>query len=43
VEVVYHPLVKQDLIEALKYYAEISPRLADELECEVRLIISRRN
>lgn len=40
-EVVYHPLVKQDVIEALKYYAEISPRLAVELECEVRLIVSQ--
>jgi hypothetical protein len=41
VEVVYHPLVKEDVIEALKYYAEISPRLADEFEYEVRLIVSQ--
>lgn len=40
-EVVYHPSVKQDVIEALKYYAEISPRLADEFEYEVRLFVSQ--
>ena len=38
---IYHPLVKRDVSEALKYYAEISPRLADEFEYEVRLIVSQ--
>jgi plasmid stabilization system protein ParE len=41
VEVIYHPLVKRDVAEALKYYTDISARLADEFQTEVREIISQ--
>lgn len=40
-EVTYHPLVKTDVAEALRYYRRISPRLADELRDELRDIIRR--
>ena len=40
-EVIYHPLVKRDVAEALKYYTEISTRLADEFQSEVRELISQ--
>lgn len=40
-EVIYHPLVKRDVAEALKYYGEISSRLADEFHAEVRAIIAQ--
>ena len=40
-EVVYHPSVKRDIVEALRYYSEISPRLADEFESEVRLTVGK--
>lgn len=40
-EVIYHPLVKADVAEALRYYRKISPRLADEFRDELRDIIRR--
>ena len=40
-EVVYHPSVEQDIVEALRYYAEASPSLADEFESEVRITVSK--
>lgn len=40
-EVIYHPLVKTDVAEALRYYRKISSRLADELRDELREIILR--
>ena len=40
-EVIYHPLVKRDVAEALKYYTNISARLADEFQAEAREIISQ--
>lgn len=40
-EVSYHPLVKRDVAEALKYYSAISPWLADEFHEEVRSIIAQ--
>lgn len=40
-DVIYHPLVKRDVSEALKYYTDISTRLADEFQAEVREIISQ--
>jgi plasmid stabilization system protein ParE len=39
VEVTYHPLVKRDLLQALRYYGGISPGLADEFDDEVRTTI----
>jgi plasmid stabilization system protein ParE len=36
----YHPLVRRDMLEILRYYHNISPRLADELRGEVRAIIA---
>jgi len=41
VEVIFHPLVKRDLAEALKYYDGVASRLADEFEAEVRLVIAK--
>jgi plasmid stabilization system protein ParE len=41
VVVSYHPLVKRDVAEALKYYAEVSDRLADDFQAEVQDINSR--
>ena len=40
-DVSYHPLVQRDMAEVLKYYTEISTRLADEFHAEVRGIISQ--
>ena len=40
-EVKYHPLVKRDITEALKYYHGISQRLADEFEAEVRSAVEK--
>ncbi len=40
-EVNYHPLVKRDVVEALKYYSEISSRLAGEFDDEVRELIAK--
>ena len=40
-DVIYHPLVKRDVAEALKYYTDISTRLADEFQAEVREIVSQ--
>jgi hypothetical protein len=41
VEVTYHPLVRRDMTEAIRYYNAISTRLADEFEEEMRLIIAQ--
>jgi plasmid stabilization system protein ParE len=40
-EVIYHPLVRWDVAEALRYYHHISARLADEFYDELRLMIER--
>lgn len=40
-EVSYHPLVKRDVLEALKYYADISSHLADEFDTELRELIAK--
>ena len=40
-EVIFHPLVKRDLIEALNYYREISTGLAGEFEEEVRFVLAQ--
>ena len=40
-EVVYHPLVRADVEEALTYYRKISGWLADEFQAELRDIIDR--
>jgi hypothetical protein len=39
VEVIYHPLVKRDMAEALKYYDSIATKLADEFEAELKALI----
>ena len=38
-EVVYHPLVRRDVEEALSYYRKIATRLADEFHAELRGVI----
>ena len=40
-EVIFHPAVKRDLIEALKYYHEVSGLLANEFLAEVRSTIDQ--
>jgi hypothetical protein len=35
-EVKYHPLVQQDVLEAARKYQDISPRLAEEFDTELR-------
>ena len=40
-EVIYHPLVKRDITEALNYYDRISTRLADEFQAEMYSIIAQ--
>jgi len=41
VEVTYHPFVKRDFIEALRYYHGVSGTLADEFHKEVRSAIAQ--
>lgn len=40
-EVVFHPLVKRDLLEALAYYKGVSEGLAGEFDHEVRFILTQ--
>jgi len=40
-EVIYHPLVRRDVLEIRRYYRKISPKLADEFRDELRNTISR--
>jgi len=40
-EVIYHPLVRGDVQEALIYYRKISARLGDEFHAELRDTINR--
>ena len=40
-EVTYHPLVQRDVVEILRYYRRISPRLADEFQDELRAMMGR--
>ena len=40
-EVSYHPLVKRDMAEALRYYHAVTAKLADEFEAEARSAINR--
>lgn len=35
-EVIYHPLVRRDLVEILRYYRKISEQLADEVHAEFK-------
>ncbi len=37
----YHPLVRGDVLEILRYYHEISPKLADDFNTELRSLIER--
>jgi len=39
-EVVYHPLVQQDVAEVLAYYHKVSERLANEFHDELRSMIN---
>jgi len=41
VEVIYHPLVKRDVTEALRYYHDIALRLGDEFLEEVESVIEK--
>jgi plasmid stabilization system protein ParE len=41
VEIIYHPLVRRDVAQALKYYHTVSSRLADEFHDELRAIINK--
>jgi len=38
-EVIFHPLVRQDLVEMLRYYRKISDQLASEIYAEFRRTI----
>ena len=40
-EVIYHPLVRGDVEEALSYYRKIAAPLADEFHAELRSIINQ--
>ena len=40
-DVIYHPLVRADVEEALTYYRKLSARLADEFHAELKDIIHR--
>jgi ParE toxin of type II toxin-antitoxin system, parDE len=40
-EVIYHPLVRGDVEEALSYYRKVAVPLADEFHAELRSIINR--
>jgi plasmid stabilization system protein ParE len=37
----YHPLVRQDVLEAARRYHEISPRLADDSTAELKRTIAQ--
>lgn len=40
-KVQYHPVVEQDIAEALKYYDEASPILGDEFKKELQYFINQ--
>lgn len=40
-EVTYHPLVQRDVLEILRYYHRISPRLTAEFQDELRGLIKQ--
>jgi plasmid stabilization system protein ParE len=40
-EVIYHPLVRRDVLEIRRYYRNISSKLTDEFRDELRDTISR--
>ena len=40
-EIGYHPLVRQDVLGIIRYYHDISARLADELNDELQAVISK--
>lgn len=40
-EVKYHPAVRWDLLEAARKYYEISPRLAEEFDAELKATIAK--
>jgi plasmid stabilization system protein ParE len=41
VEVIYHPLVRQDVAQILQYYHAVSSQLADEFHDELRDLIDK--
>jgi len=40
-EVKYHPLVQQDVLEATRKYQDVSPRLAEEFDSELKAAIAK--
>ena len=40
-EVKYHPQVQEDVLEAARKYYDISPRLAEEFEAELKATIAK--
>jgi len=40
-EVIYHPLVRRDVLDILRYYQEVSLRLADEFQAELQATIEQ--
>jgi len=40
-EVEYHPLVRQDILEAARKYHDVSPRLAGEFSREIKAEIAK--
>ena len=40
-EVRYHPLVRQDVLEAARKYHDVSPRLAEEFDTELKASIAK--
>ena len=40
-EVKYHPLVRQDVLEAARMYHDISPRLAEEFDADLKATIAK--
>jgi plasmid stabilization system protein ParE len=40
-EVKYHPLVRRDVLEAARKYYDISPRLAEEFNMELKATIAK--
>jgi plasmid stabilization system protein ParE len=41
VEVIFHPLVGAEVLEALRYYSKVSTHLADEFNDELKSVINR--
>jgi len=41
VEVIYHPLARRDALAILRYYHDISPKLEDDFDEELRSTIAK--